>query len=60
MGSGQQPPPPHDRARLVDDFRRRGEEAFEILPMPVQKDKGWEFTDLSELDLDSFEPADDG
>ena len=28
--------------------------------MPAEKDKGWEFTDLSSLDLGSFEPALDG
>jgi Fe-S cluster assembly protein SufD len=27
------------------------------LNLPNQKDKGWEFTDLSGLDLDSYEPA---
>jgi Fe-S cluster assembly protein SufD len=26
-------------------------------PLPDQKTKGWEFTDLSELDLDAYEPA---
>jgi Fe-S cluster assembly protein SufD len=26
-------------------------------PLPDQKEKGWEFTDLSRLDLDSYEPA---
>ena len=26
-------------------------------PLPDQKTKGWEFTDLSDLDLDAFEPA---
>ncbi len=30
------------------------------LPLPDQKAKGWEFTDLSELDLDAYEPAADG
>jgi Fe-S cluster assembly protein SufD len=27
------------------------------LPLPTEKDKGWEFTDLSGLELDSFEPT---
>jgi Fe-S cluster assembly protein SufD len=27
------------------------------LPLPTEKDKGWEFTDLSGLELDAFEPA---
>ncbi|HEX5762038.1 MAG TPA: Fe-S cluster assembly protein SufD [Solirubrobacterales bacterium] len=26
-------------------------------PLPDQKTKGWEFTDLSQLDLDAYEPA---
>jgi Fe-S cluster assembly protein SufD len=28
--------------------------------VPIQKDKGWEFTDLSRLDLDAFAPMGDG
>jgi Fe-S cluster assembly protein SufD len=32
----------------------------EAPPLPDQKTKGWEFTDLSELDLDSYAPATDG
>jgi Fe-S cluster assembly protein SufD len=27
------------------------------LPLPDHKSKGWEFTDLSELEIDSYEPA---
>jgi Fe-S cluster assembly protein SufD len=41
-------------------LRRRGEAAFSSAPMPIQKDKGWEFTDLSGLDLDAFAPVTDG
>jgi Fe-S cluster assembly protein SufD len=33
-----------------DEAKERGAE----LPLPTQKDKGWEFTDLSGLDFDSF------
>jgi Fe-S cluster assembly protein SufD len=29
-------------------------------PLPDQKAKGWEFTDLSDLDLDAYEPASAG
>ena len=29
-------------------------------PLPTQKTPGWEFTDLSGLDLDAYEPATDG
>jgi Fe-S cluster assembly protein SufD len=41
-------------------LRRAGEEAFESTPIPVQKDKGWEFTDLSGLELGSYEPSTNG
>jgi Fe-S cluster assembly protein SufD len=41
----------------VKKLRHRGEKAFESIPIPAQKDKGWEFTDLSRLDLGSFEPV---
>jgi Fe-S cluster assembly protein SufD len=29
-------------------------------PLPTQKTRGWEFTDLSELDLDAYSPAPEG
>jgi hypothetical protein len=32
-------------------------EVATLPPLPDQKTKGWEFTDLSGLDLDSYEPA---
>jgi Fe-S cluster assembly protein SufD len=32
-------------------------EVATLPPLPDQKTKGWEFTDLSRLDLDSFEPG---
>ncbi|MDX6601459.1 MAG: Fe-S cluster assembly protein SufD [Solirubrobacterales bacterium] len=32
-------------------------EAITLPPLPDQKTKGWEFTDLSGLDLDSYEPG---
>jgi Fe-S cluster assembly protein SufD len=58
-------PPGAAAARTIEPdwssaLRRRAEAAFGSLPMPVQKDKGWEFTDLSRLDLDSFAIADGG
>jgi Fe-S cluster assembly protein SufD len=37
--------------------RRKGASLARELTLPTQKDKGWEFTDLSGLDLDAFEPA---
>jgi Fe-S cluster assembly protein SufD len=44
----------------IRSLRERGERAFRSLPMPVQKDKGWEFTDLSTLELDDYEQRRDG
>lgn len=38
--------------------RQRGASLTESLPLPDQKAKGWEFTDLSGLDIGSYEPAD--
>ncbi len=38
--------------------RRRGAELAESLPLPDHKTKGWDFTDLSKLDLDSYAAAD--
>ncbi len=32
-------------------------EVATLPPLPDQKTKGWEFTDLSDLDLDSYEPG---
>ena len=32
-------------------------EVATLPPLPDQKTKGWEFTDLSGLDLDSYEPG---
>jgi Fe-S cluster assembly protein SufD len=42
----------------LSERRRRGASLAESLPLPDQKAKGWEFTDLSRLDLDSYEPGD--
>ena len=33
------------------------EQVLALPPLPDQKTKGWEFTDLSRLDLDAYEPA---
>jgi Fe-S cluster assembly protein SufD len=45
---------------FTSELRRRGQEAFGSLPTPVQKDKGWEFTDVSKLDLDAWRWSDEG
>jgi Fe-S cluster assembly protein SufD len=41
----------------LDERRRRGASLTQSLPLPDQKSKGWEFTDLSGLDLDAYEAA---
>ena len=41
----------------LSERRRQGASLAEALPLPDQKSKGWEFTDLSDLDLAAFEPA---
>jgi Fe-S cluster assembly protein SufD len=38
--------------------RQRGASLTESLSLPDHKSKGWEFTDLSGLDIGSYEPAD--
>jgi Fe-S cluster assembly protein SufD len=39
----------------LSERRRQGASLAETLPLPDQKAKGWEFTDLSGLDIDAFE-----
>jgi Fe-S cluster assembly protein SufD len=41
----------------LDERRRRGASLAQELPLPDQKAKGWEFTDLSRLDLTAYEEA---
>jgi Fe-S cluster assembly protein SufD len=41
----------------LDERRRRGASLAQELPLPDKKARGWEFTDLSGLDLDSYERA---
>lgn len=41
----------------LEERRRRGASLVESLPLPDQKSKGWEFTDLSGLDLAAYEAA---
>ncbi|MEX0992966.1 MAG: Fe-S cluster assembly protein SufD [Solirubrobacterales bacterium] len=42
------------------ELREQAGRRFDEQSLPVQKDRGWEFTDLSELDLDAYEPAGEG
>jgi Fe-S cluster assembly protein SufD len=41
----------------LTERRRKGASLARELELPTPKSKGWEFTDLSELDLDSFAAA---
>jgi len=41
----------------LEGRRRQGASLAQELPLPDQKAKGWEFTDLSRLDLTSYEEA---
>jgi Fe-S cluster assembly protein SufD len=39
----------------LSERRQRGASLAQSLPLPDHKSKGWEFTDLSKLDIDSYE-----
>jgi Fe-S cluster assembly protein SufD len=41
----------------LSERRRKGASLASELPLPDAKKKGWEFTDLTSLDLDAYEPA---
>ena len=41
----------------LDERRRKGASLAQELPLPDHKTKGWEFTDLSGLDLTAYEEA---
>jgi Fe-S cluster assembly protein SufD len=41
----------------LSERRQRGASLAQSLPLPDQKAKGWEFTDLGTLDLDAYEEA---
>ncbi|HEY8501723.1 MAG TPA: Fe-S cluster assembly protein SufD, partial [Solirubrobacterales bacterium] len=41
----------------LDERRQHGASLAQELPLPDQKAKGWEFTDLSGLDLAAYEEA---
>jgi Fe-S cluster assembly protein SufD len=42
----------------LEERRRNGASLVESLPLPDHKSKGWEFTDLSKLEIDSYEAGD--
>ena len=39
----------------LEERRQKGVALVESLPLPDQRVKGWEFTDLSRLDLGAYE-----
>jgi Fe-S cluster assembly protein SufD len=41
----------------LSERRRQGASLAQSLPLPDAKAKGWEFTDLSGLEIDAYEPA---
>ncbi|MGH2938151.1 MAG: Fe-S cluster assembly protein SufD [Solirubrobacterales bacterium] len=41
----------------LEERRQKGSALVESLPLPDHKSKGWEFTDLASLDLDSYTGA---
>lgn len=60
-GAGQaEAPTKTAEPEFLAEMRRRASEAFATLPMPIRKDKGWGYTDLSDLDLDAYAPAGPG
>jgi Fe-S cluster assembly protein SufD len=42
----------------LSERRQKGASLAQSLPLPDHKSKGWEFTDLSGLDLDAYEASD--
>jgi Fe-S cluster assembly protein SufD len=42
----------------LEERRQKGASLVESLPLPTAKSKGWEFTDLASLELDSYTSAD--
>ncbi|HKH14614.1 MAG TPA: hypothetical protein VKA47_08165, partial [Solirubrobacterales bacterium] len=57
MASGAAAPAATTEPNWLTERRRKGAALASELNLPTQKQKGWEFTDLSDLDLDSYEPA---
>jgi Fe-S cluster assembly protein SufD len=41
----------------LSERRQKGASLAQSLPLPDHKSKGWEFTDLSDLEIDSYESA---
>jgi Fe-S cluster assembly protein SufD len=47
----------HREPEWLSERRRQGASLAQELPLPDQKAKGWEFTDLAELEIDSYDDA---
>ena len=58
MADGALAPPSTAEPEWLRERRRRGAALAGELELPTPKSKGWEFTDLTELDLDSFAAPD--
>jgi Fe-S cluster assembly protein SufD len=54
LADGAPAPPSKTEPDWLTERRRRGAERAAELELPTEKAKGWEFTDLSGLDLESF------
>jgi Fe-S cluster assembly protein SufD len=54
LADGATAPPHTAEPDWLTERRRRGAERAAQLELPSQKSKGWEFTDLSQLDLDAY------
>ena len=52
---GQATASPATEPSWLTALRKQGTKRFGEIPMPVQKDKGWEFTDLSKFDPEGWE-----
>src|SRR5439155_426898 len=48
---------PDSEPDWLTERRRKGAALTSELALPSQKQKGWEFTDLTELDLDAYQPS---
>jgi len=57
LASGPAAPAATTEPEWLAERRRKGAALASELDLPTAKDKGWEFTDLSGLDLDSHAPA---
>jgi Fe-S cluster assembly protein SufD len=57
LASGSAAPAATTEPEWLAERRRKGAALASELELPTPKAKGWEFTDLSDLDLDSYEPA---